>query len=332
MGQLIKLQDYVSRYEQNIYLYPSRYVRLKKQQWVKLKEAWENDDEIHFSQHFQTQQENFDWLEEEKQPFMDKLKGLLKRGKKENEDDGFIDNEEASSDEEGSNEEEVLDFEPSFSYRPEQEEELKQQFLDQIFRFQMKWASATLTEKSFIDKSFYYDEKLKYFLQRFPDTFLVLYAPLFLLKKAPVEVDTIILTPTGAWCISFLEEDDLAVFIGSKERFWVKRSKGVEKKVLNPILSLNRTGKIVQQVFNMHNIDLPIHKAVLCRNGYVDYPAQPFDIKLIEKRNHDEWFASMRNLRTPLKHMQLKGAQALLQYCQTTSIRRLEWELPDENE
>ena len=30
MGQLIKLQDYVSRYEQNIFHYPSRFVLLKK--------------------------------------------------------------------------------------------------------------------------------------------------------------------------------------------------------------------------------------------------------------------------------------------------------------
>lgn len=330
MGQLIKLQDYVSRYEQNIYLYPSRYVRLKKQQWNKLQQAWGHAEDGFFSEQFQQPQEPFDWLEEDKQPFMNRLKGFLMLGKKEKEDDESVHQEEEPLDE-NDPDEGTYGFEPIFSYRPDDEEELKQQFLDQIFRFQMKWASSTLIEKSFVDKSYYYDEKLKYFLQRFPDTFLVLYAPLFLLKKAPVEVDPIILTPTGAWCISFLEEEDLSVFLGSNERFWIKRIKGVEKKVLNPILSLNRTAKIVQQIFNMYEIDLPIHKVVLCRNGYIDYPALPFDITLIEKRNHDEWFTSMRNLRSPLKHVQLKAAQALLQYCQTTSIRRLEWEISDED-
>mgnify|MGYP005609875703 CR=1 FL=1 len=39
MGQLIKLQDYVSRYEQDIYHYPTQYVYLKKQQWEKVNEA-----------------------------------------------------------------------------------------------------------------------------------------------------------------------------------------------------------------------------------------------------------------------------------------------------
>ncbi|KHF29248.1 hypothetical protein LR68_02036 [Anoxybacillus sp. BCO1] len=30
MGQLIKLQDYISRYELDIYHYPSEFIRLKK--------------------------------------------------------------------------------------------------------------------------------------------------------------------------------------------------------------------------------------------------------------------------------------------------------------
>ena len=37
----------------------------------------------------------------------------------------------------------------------------------------------------------------------------------------------------------------------------------------------------------------------------------------------------MRRVSTLLKHQQLKGAQALLEYCQTTSTRRIEWELTD---
>ena len=33
MGQLIKLQDYISRYELDIYKYPARFIRLKRKQW-----------------------------------------------------------------------------------------------------------------------------------------------------------------------------------------------------------------------------------------------------------------------------------------------------------
>lgn len=325
MGQLIKLQDYVSRYEQNIFQYPSRYVRLKKQQWEKVQSLWENEST--FVQSFEEEPSIPEWLEE-KQPLFNKLKGFLKIRKK----DVELDEQEELEEEEEENEEEgysSLQFNPSFSFRPNTIDELKLQFLDQLFRFQMKWASTTITEQSFVEKSYYFDERLKYFLQRFPDTFLVLYNPIFLLKKAPVEVDPIIITPTEIWCITFLEDEDLSVYVGSKERFWIKRNQEKEEKVLNPLLALNRTEKIIKKILELYEIELPIHKVVLSRNGYIDYPTVPYDVQFVERRNYEKWFQTMRAHRSPLKHVQFKAAQALLQYCQTTSVKRLEWDMND---
>lgn len=315
MGQLIKLQDYVSRYEQDIFSYPSRFVRLKKQQWDKIRNTWEKGSE---PSAFIEEPAIPDWYEEEKEPLFTRLKGFLRRGKSEaeaNEVDETTSNEDESA----------FTFTPTITSHANTIEELKQHFLEQLFNFQMKWASTTITEKSFVTKGHYYDERLKFFLQRFPDTFLVLYNPIFLLKKAPVEVEIILITPTDVWCLSFLEKEDLAVFVGSNERFWTKRNQEQDEKVLNPLLALNRTEKICKQILNMYDIPLPIRKAVLTRNGYIDYPAAPYDTQFIEKRNYDKWLQNMRGNRTPLKHVQLKAAQVLLQYCQTTSIRRLEW-------
>lgn len=123
-----------------------------------------------------------------------------------------------------------MEFSASFQNKPDHAEDLKRQFLDQLYRFQLKWASSTLAEMSSFHSKYYFDEHLKFFLQRFPDTFLVLYKPIFLLKNAPVEAEIILLTPTDVWCITFLEQEDSAVFIGSSERFWLKRSKMEEKK------------------------------------------------------------------------------------------------------
>ncbi|KON86690.1 hypothetical protein AF332_07710 [Sporosarcina globispora] len=320
MGQLIKLQDYVSRYQQDIFVYPSRFVRLKKQQWEKWHKAWETNEAFNPESGLQYTASTAEWPEEEKKPLIGKIKGLLKREKNvELEENDGAGNEEKK-------EEDVLEFKASFAVRPETIENLKHQFLDQLYRFQLKWATSTLTEKSFPDKYYFYDEKLKYFLQRYPDTYLVMYNPIFLLKKAPVETETLVISPTEVWCISFLEEEDSAVFSGSKDRFWTKKGKDKERKVLNPLLALNRTEKIVRKIFEIHSIELPIKKAVLSRNGYIDYPAAPADVQLIEKRTYDQWFQTMRSQRSPLKHAQLKGAQALLQYCQTASVKRLEWE------
>ena len=98
------------------------------------------------------------------------------------------------------------------------------------------------------------------------------------------------------------------------------------------MIALNRTSKIVKKIFQLQEIDLPIHKVLLSRNGFIDYPNAPFDTKLVDKREFEEWFQSLRRLRTPLKHIQLNGAKALLQYCQTTSIRRIEWEVINKKE
>lgn len=316
MGQLIKLQDYVSRYEQNIYLYPSRYVRLKKQQWEKLHEMWESGASFERQTDYSTME---GWDDGGNPSIFERIKGLLSFRKKENTINHKRNEQEI--------EQPAYSFTPAFTIRPQTVEKLKKQFLDQIFSFQIKWASTTLTEKSFVSKKFYYDERLKYFLQRFPDTYLLLYHPIFLLKKAPVEVEHILITPFAVYCISFLEDEDLAVYVGSGVHFWIKKVKDREEKILNPLLSLDRTEKIVNKIFQMYEIPLPIHKIILSRNGYVDYPSAPSDVEFVEKRNYEKWFESMRGQRSPLKHVQLKAAQVLLQYCQTTSTRRLEWDL-----
>jgi hypothetical protein len=324
MGQLIKLQDYISRYEMDIFTYPSRFVRLKKQQWERTKFNWENGglDASNLTFH----QPGSDWEEEDEKPaLLKKLTGLFKHNQKSAENEQAIETPLKV-------EEDPLQFTATFSFKPESIDELKRQFLDQLYRFQLKWACSTITEKSPIHSKYYFEENLKFFLQRFPDTYLVLYKPVFLLKKAPLEAEIILLTPTDIWCITFIEAEDSAVFIGSNERFWLKRTERSEKKVLNPLLTLNRTEKIVQNIFKMHEIDFPIHKLIVSRNGYIDYPSAPFGVEFAETRNFNTWFQSMRAQRSPLKHIQLKAAKVLLQYCHTESRRRLEWNIEVEED
>ncbi|WP_153127383.1 NERD domain-containing protein [Peribacillus tepidiphilus] len=318
MGQLIKLQDYISRYELDIYHYPTQYVRLKKQQWNKWKNAYYDGT---LESHFQYDKNELpDWHEnEEKTTLFNRFKKFFKRNDKETMDHEYV-QDFPQHDEEG------IDLDVRIPLLPSNIEELKKSFLNQLFRFQLKWASSTLREKSFVDQKYYWDEKLRFFLQRFPDTFLILYHPVFLLKNAPVEVEVIVLSPTDAWCISFLEAEEDAAFIGSNEKFWIRRHhKHSEKKFLSPLISLNRMEKIVSKLFSLYEVSLPVKKVILCRNGYIDYPTQPFDVQILDKRSFPGWFERMRKLSFPLKHQQLKGAEVLLDYCQTTSVKRLDW-------
>lgn len=320
MAQLIKIQDYVSRYEQDIYRYPSQFIKLKKQQWDKIKAAYlAGELDQLFSQSYETQMVDLAY-EEEKKSIFDKMKGIFQRSKSE-EIDEQIDPQKKEDN----------IFSIHIPVDTASLDELKQTFLNQLLHFQMKWGSSTIHEKSFIDTSFFLDEKLRFFLQRFPDTFLVMYKPVFRLKNAPVEVDVIVLSPMDAWCITFLEAEEDAAFVGSSEKFWLrKHHKFPDKKVLNPLLSVNRMGRIVSQLFDLYEVTLPIKKVIISRNGYVDYPLVPYDIELLDKRSFPSWFEKMRRVSVPFKHQQLKAAQSLLEYCQTTSTRRIEWELDEQ--
>lgn len=126
-------------------------------------------------------------------------------------------------------------------------------------------------------------------------------------------------------CISFIEAEEDVAFVGSKDRFWIKKTRNKEKKILNPLIALNRTEKIVKTLFDMYGVDLPVQKLLISRNGFIDYPLPPYGVQFIEKRTFEEWFMTLRGMKSPLKHMQLKATQVLLQYGQTTSVRRLEW-------
>jgi hypothetical protein len=322
MAQLIKLQDYVSRYAQDIYLYPSRYVRLKKKQWEGLKEKWETGpaQPVEFS--------SYNQKEEQPNNIFQKLKSMVRQPES---TEGTIKRETIPIQDD--DQDTMIDERAvNLISRIKTIEELKQHFLDQLLPFQLKWASSTLTGRSFVAKEFSYDKTLKFLLQRFPDTFLILYKPVFLLKKAPVEAELIFITPASAICVSFLEEEEDAVFVGSKERFWLKKTRNKETKILNPLIALNRTEKIVKTLFDMYGVDLPVQKILLSRNGFIDYPLPPYGVQFIEKRNFEDWFMTLRGMKSPLKHMQLKAAQVLLQYCQTTSVRRLEWENSPNNQ
>ncbi|KIL43900.1 NERD domain-containing protein [Jeotgalibacillus soli] len=323
MAQLIKLQDYVSRYEKDMVRYPSQFVRLKKQQWEKIKKQWDegsvfmNTDEV---QHFKEEIEG-------KEGLFTRFRKILTRDHAREEQE--VDFE---GDQEMSLEEPQFDFEPQVYYRPETLDELKHMYLDQLYQFQLKWASSTLTEKSYVDSKFLREETLRYLLQRFPDTYLVLYEPIVKLKKAPIELEILLLTPTHIWCLMFLEESDQAAYIGSMDRFWTVKSGEQEKRILNPSISLDRMESILKQIFQQDEVDFPIKKALISRDGYIDFPDYPYGLTLLDRKSYPEWFMQQRSSRSPLKHMQIKAAKAILSRTQTTSVSQMQWNMKDDDQ
>lgn len=328
MAQLVKLLDYVSRYENDLSRYPTQYIRLKNSQWKRMKTQWEHG--VDLSEWTASAEEPEEQTEEGKwySPLF-RLFGNRKMASEETEPDEAVQDEQDEID--------VLDFNPNIIYQPKNEKQLRKLYLDQLFHFQLKWASSTMMERSNLDAGYMRDSLLRSFTQQLPDSYLLFYYPILKVKKAPVELEILLITPLECLCITVLEGENAAAFIGDGDRFWTKKFGDKESRVLNPLIGLNRMEKIVSGVFAAHDIDFPIKKLIISRNGYIDYPGVPFDTTIIDRRMYEEWFASLRKSTVPMKFSQFKAAQAILDIGQTTAVSRLfeeqiDQELPDTNE
>ncbi|GIO28815.1 NERD domain-containing protein [Ornithinibacillus bavariensis] len=292
MAQLIKMQNYVSRYEWDMYRYPSQFIRLKQDNWNKLHYLWRNQEPIATTR-------------EEEIPKQSKWKGLLR--KKQQED--FLQTSDTT---------EVR--------LPSTEEELKLYFLDQLFQFQVKWATSTVSNVSFVDSKYHTDPTLKYFLQRFPDTYLVMYYPIFEIRNAPIESEIIIfISPIGIEIIYLLEEKPDTIIMASDDRSWVLEHGNRQTKRLSPLFALKRTEKLIQGILSKHGVTFPIQKVVLSRTNIINFLSEPYLTRIIGKHDYNAWFKEKRSLASPLKGNQIKAAEALLKHCQSIYVRRPEW-------
>ncbi|TFJ92594.1 NERD domain-containing protein [Lentibacillus salicampi] len=301
MAQLIKLEDYISRYEWNIYRYPSQFIRMKQDHWKKLHDMWLNGEILHEAVQ-----------EEPPVSVFSRWKSFLTPGRSKM--------EPVPQDE---------------NYVPETETDLKHYFLDKLFPQQLKWASSTVTDVSFMAENYYENDRLKYYLQRFPDTYLLMYYPIFTIKKAPVDGEIILISPIGIDIIYMVEKTPGAVITAEGKRSWLikerkERTEG-ESKMLSPILALKRTEQIVKSVLNQENIEFPIKKVVLSRTNDIVSHAEPYNTKLIGKHDYKDWLTEKRKLHSPLKNLQLKAAEGLLKNCQITAVKRPEWEDDDDH-
>jgi len=207
------------------------------------------------------------------------------------------------------------------------EVDLKQYFLDQLFLSQIKWATSTTSRKSYPNSSYYSDARLRSLLQRFPDTFLVLYQPIFELKKAKIEIEVLLLGPSNIYCITYLDPEVNALYREGTGHFWIKTTKDSEQKILNPIISVNRMSKIVSQIFQRHEVELSVKKVVIAENGLITAPKQLEDTLFIDKQNYEAWIKKLRNYHSPMKMMQVRAAKSLMNVCVTKSVKRTDWSI-----
>lgn len=298
MAQLIKLNDYISRYEWNAYRYPSQYIRLKQDNWKKLHRSWINKEVL---------TEKVVTVDTTQPSAFSRLKAFMSNNAPEEEIETVKEKK-----------------------LPETEAGLKQYFLNELYPLQLKWATSTMRDVSFIDKSYYNDPILKYFLQRFPDIYLIMYYPIFNIRNASIDGQIILISPIEIEIIYLMEEDEETTIMAGDDRTWTTERRNVQTNSVSPLITLKRTEQIIKSILSTKQIDLPVTKTILSRTNNIVFSSEPYNTNIIGKFQYEDWFQEKRKLSSPLKSKQLKAAEVLLSHCITNSIRRPEWEVdPD---
>lgn len=300
MAQLIKLHEYISRYEQNPYRYPGQFIKLKKENWGKMHREWERK---------QAAPAPFIIGEEKEEPSRKPWFRVFSK-----------------------KDDEMEEPDPAPVYIAPTEQALKQDYLEELFEFQLTWATSTIGEFSFYDHKFKDDPVLRYFLKRFPDTFFVMYKPVFEVKQTTMETDTILIHPLGIEIISVLEDKPDVLFWASDNRTWKRESKGQFTNFLNPMLSLNRTEKLIQGILKKHDIELSVKKIVLSRENQIRFATEPRNTLFIDTNRHTAWLMAKRQEQLALKHVQLRASEVLLEQAYTKAVARPEWETRENEE
>ncbi|OIJ12467.1 hypothetical protein BKP37_13605 [Anaerobacillus alkalilacustris] len=310
MAHLVKLEDYVSRYQYDMYRYPSQFSRLKRERWARLKREWEESYLVENPsvEHF---------VEKQKKTIRNAFSKLKTLYKRKNQTEDFYND--------------CNEHQYQFKYKSLPE--LKINFLRELFEFQLNWASSTLVEKSTLKKSYLRDETLKWFLQSLPDNYFVFYYPVVTYPKAAVQFDILVVGPTEIWCIVNLEGRENSIFQTYSERYWLELNGDDERKIINPLLSLNRMSTILNKILEVTEIRFKVKKAVLTQEGYIDVTSPWGRTTFLDQRNINEWQQKLKNNSTPIKSTQLRFCQKLLDLCQTTSEPRsdLEQDIDEEN-
>ncbi len=311
MAQLIKLQDYISRYEWDTYRYPTQYIRQKKDQWERFYSEWRNPS---LQEESEEKEQAEAGEEKEKNSLFQKWRQRFIKSP--------VIVEELTPDEE------VVKRQKPLLKLPATEEELKQVFLDRLLEIQMKWASSTVSQVSVVDSSYFKDPLLRFLLQRLPDTYLVMYRPIFEVKQAAVETDIILITPIGVEILSFVELETDEVIMAGDERTWTitAQKNEVPNRIINPLLSLKRSEKWIKRFLKEERIDIPIKKTVISRTNRILYATSPYQTEIIDHLTFPEWFKEKRSVHLPLKKRQLNVAESLLRNSLSYSFPRPEWE------
>ncbi|MBB6448107.1 hypothetical protein HNR44_000056 [Geomicrobium halophilum] len=298
MAHLVKLEDYISRYEVDIQRYPSQLTRLKRRRWTRLQKSWiEVNQSVDHDFH-----EEEDW-------FADANKSLFRRAFER------VYKRKTSS-------VQVVNLRDQHLIGKSRES-LRAFFYYEWLQTQLKWASSSLSEESALDSKYRYDSRLREILQVFPDNYMVFYYPIFKIQKADIQLDVLLLSPSDIYCVTFIETPlHTLLEVGSK-RFWGECRGESERKRLNPLLSVNRMEDVVRSVLKSNDLSFSTKRVILAPDAIIDDIHYAHNVTMVDQRNYKQWIDQVRRHSSPMKKRQFQVADVLLRQGKTKAYKRI---------
>ncbi|QQK81196.1 NERD domain-containing protein [Salicibibacter cibi] len=304
MAHLVKLEDYISRYESDIHQYPSQFIRLKRERWKRLHRLWAKANQQVGNGLIVEE----DWFAEENktvlQQALQKLNGIHKKGTRET----VKTNTGLDADYEhliGKSRESLHDF-----------------FYYELLQSQLRWASSSSSEVSVADSKYRYDSRLRDILRLLPDNYMIFYYPIFKIQQADIQLDVLLLSPSELYCVTYVEAPANTLFEMSSQRFWREFRSKTEHKRLNPLLSVKRMEDVVRSIFQHKGIDFAVKKAVLMPDALVDDIDFAGNVEMVDHRHYKQWMDKISKHVSPMKKEQFHAAEALLGKCKIRSFLR----------
>lgn len=294
MAQLLKIEDCVSRYEQDVYRYTGQYIRLKSDRWKRVKANWENEKlsaQVEQPPSSEDEPTNKKWWQR----------------KDDNSEKDAMDTYDRPR-------------------TPITLPALKKNFKDELLEFQLKWASSTIRERSRVGKEILSDPFLRYLLMDLPDNYLVLYKPIIQMKKAEAQLDVLLIGPDTIHAIVLLDARKGDVVHPSQGRFWELERKGEMLKTISPIASIQRMNYFIESVIDTKETEMKISYTILAQQSFINRGSIPPYIQVIDQTSYDQWAQAIKRQPSPIKAKQLKAAKQIMEKCVTTAYLRPEWE------
>ncbi|RYL94549.1 nuclease-related domain-containing protein [Sporolactobacillus sp. THM19-2] len=198
----------------------------------------------------------------------------------------------------------------------------KDLFEEWIYDMQTEWATRTAVEQSRFPEAWASQSWVKRLLTEVNDLSFFMFRPVLKAGEATIQLDSLLLTADAVWCLTALEGERGSVFQGISRRKWREIRSDDVRELLNPLIALKRTRRIVSGYLGKFGLSVPVLAAVYVPNGFIEFVQEESGLSLVDLRNESAWLRLISRHSMMMKRDQIAATEALLSGCVTVASDR----------